>query len=260
VVHLNELHEKYSDKGLTVLAVSGQSGAAIEAFIEEFGCTYPTVSEKTNSARAYGATGVPRAYLINSNGRILWIGHPGELPDSKIEEALEQTKILPPWRNALKSVKKAFLKDKYAVALALAEKEIEKGRLDEADLTAAEAIREWIVWYGSSTLEGAKADIEGGKLYEASRNLEHLSDLYAKHDYATQADAALKELLADPERKLEVKAGEKLAKALAAIQEDELKPKKALAKLKPLLGNKYAETAAGKTAAELAEKLEAELD
>ena len=258
--HLNELHEKYTDQGLTVLAVSPQSAATIEAFIEEFGCIYPTVSEKSNSARAYGRGSLPSAFLINSNGRILWIGHPGELPDSTIEEALENTKVLPPWRNALKSVKKAFLKDKYADALAKVEKEIAKERLDEPDQVAAEAIRDWLLWYGSTTIEGAQKDLESGKVYEAARNLEHVADLYAKHEYATQAEAALDELLSDPAHKLEVKAGEKLAKALLQIQEDELKPKKALLKLKPLLAKKYAETAAGQRAAKLAEELEAELD
>ena len=101
-------------------------------------------------------------------------------------------------------------------------------------------------------------EAEEGKVYEAASTYEHIAAVFKKHDLSKQAKSALKELLSDPERKLEFKAGEKLAKIMEEIKE--LKPKKALLKLKPLLGKKYRETAAGKKAAKVAEALEAELD
>ena len=260
MVHLNELHDKYGEKGLTVLAVAKQDRSSVEDFVEEFEARYPTVVEKSDSMRAYGRTSFPSAVLIGSNGCILWLGHPGDLQDARIDQALEESKILPAWPEALKSAKRAFGKEKYADALSKVEKEIAKEKLAEDDAAAAEGIRDWILWYGTSTLEAVKQDVEGGKYYEASVNLQHVADLYKRHELAKQADAALKDLLSDPDRKLEVKAGDKLAKVLREIEEDDLKPKKALLKLRPLLGKKYAETAAGKRAAELAEKLEAELD
>lgn len=258
MVHLNEIHDKYGEKGLTVLAVSRQDRATVERFIEEFEARYPTVVEKTNSMRAYGRTSVPSAFLINSNGRILWLGHPGNLQDTTIDEAIENTKILPAWPNALKAAKKSFLKDKYAEALSKVAKELGNDRLGEEDTAAAEGIRDWLTWYGESTLEGAKKDSEASHYYEASATYEHLVALYKKHETATKAGAALKELLSDSDRKREVKAGKKLAKILEAIKD--LKPKKALKKLKPMLSKRYEETAAGKKAAQIAEQLEQKLE
>jgi len=258
VVHLNEIYDKYGEQGLTVLAISKQDRSSVESFIEEFQPKYPTVCEKSDSMRAYARSSYPSAFLINSNGRILWLGHPGELPESTITQAIENTKILPAWPDALDGVKKDFLKDKYAEALAKAQKEIERGQLEEADAAAATRIVEWLEWYGSSALEGAAADVEAGKVYEAGLAYEHVGALYKHHELGEKADAALKELLADKDRKLEYKAGEKLAKILEEIKE--LKPKKALVKLKPMLAKKYRETAAGKKAAAVAEVLEKEIE
>lgn len=257
MVHLNELQEKYAEQGLSVVAVSKQDRSSVEKFIEEFQPAYPTVCESSDSMRAYGRTSFPSAFLIDTNGRILWLGHPGELPNSTIDEAIESTKILPAWPDALHSARKAFLKDKYADALGKVAKEIERG-LEGDEATAAEGIQAWLEWYGASALEGAKKEAEEGKVYEAATTFEEVADLYKRHEYEEQADAALKELLSDKDRKLEYKAGEKLAKIMEQIKE--LKPKKALLKLKPLLSRKYEETAAGKKAAKVAEALEAELN
>ncbi len=257
MVHLNELHEKYGEQGLSVVAVSKQDRSTVAKFIEEFQPVYPTICEKSDSMRAYGRSSFPSAFLIDTNGRILWLGHPGDLSNAKIDEAFESTKILPAWPAAMKAVKKAFLKDKYADALAKVTKEIEKDRLEEDDATAAAGIQVWLEWYGASALEGAAKEAEEGKVYEAATTYEHVAQVYKKHGLAKQADAALKELLSDPDHKLEFKAGEKLAKIMEAIKE--LKPKKALKKLGPMLAKKYRETAAGKKAEKIAEALEAEL-
>ena len=258
MVHLNELHEKYGEQGLSVVAVSKQDRSTVQDFVDEFQAVYPTVCEKSDSMRAYGRTSYPSAVLIDTNGRVLWVGNPGGLGDGTIDEAFENTKILPAWPDALKAVKKSFIKDKYADALSKVSKELERGKLEGDDVAAAEGIRDWLDWYGSSALEGAKKEAEEGKIYEAAVTYEHVAEVFKKHDYAKQADAAKKELLSDKDRKLEFKAGEKLAKIMEEIKE--LKPKKALLKLKPLLGKKYRETAAGKKAAQVAEALEAELN
>ena len=258
MVHLNELQQKYGEKGLTVVGVSAQGKGAVEAFIEEFGVEYPTVTAKMASIQPFRSGGVPHAHLIDTDGRILWSGHPGELPDAKIEEAIEGTKILPDWPDSLKAVKKAFLKDKYMDALLKLEKAVQKGDLEADDADAAEGIQAWIEWYGKRALEGAVKDQAEGRHYEAAQGFELVADLYKKHPYATEAEAGLKELLSDPDRKKEVKAGAKLAKILVEIADE--KPKKALKKLKPMLSKKYAETKAGQRAAEIAKELEAQLD
>ncbi len=254
--HLNELQEKYKDKGLTVLAISGQDKTAVSGFVEEFGAKYPTISESSDSMEAYDCNSYPSAFLIDTGGRITWAGHPGELQESAIDDLLANAKILPDWPDDLKDAHHEFEKLDYTKALEKTEKALEKDDLEEGLRATAEKIRDWLLWYGTARLEAAQADVDGGRFYEASVALEEVQDLYKHHDLADQAGKKLDELLSDKDRKLEVKAGEKLAKILEKIRGES--PKKALKLLKPMLSRKYEDTAAGKKALSLAEKLEKE--
>jgi hypothetical protein len=259
VGHLNELQEKYGEQGLSIVAVSKEDSSSLEKFIEELGAEFPIVAEKTNSMRAYGKTSYPSSFLIGPDGRVLWEGHPGNLSDATLEEFLSNVKILPAFPDALQTVERAFRKDKYADALKKLQAALDRGSLEEEDAATGEEILAWLDWYATSSLESAAADVREEKYYEASVTYELIQDLYKGHDYAEQADAALKELLSDADRKLEVKAGRKLAAILAEIREEDLSPKKALKALQPLLTRKYENTRAGQQAAELAAELEEEI-
>ncbi len=256
MVHLNELFEKYGSKGVEVIGISKSAKSDVEKFVADFSVKYPTVSERSDSMKAYGRTSYPSAVLIDTGGRVLWVGHPGEFPESKLEEELSSAKILPRWPDALDDVKKVFLKEHYAEAIAKVEKHLEGGKLEGDDKTAAEGVRDWLVWYGTSTLESAQKAVDAGKYYDASVELARVADLYKHHDLASKADAALTDLLSDEARKREVKAGEKLAKILDEIRD--MAPKKALKKLQPMLSKKYEDTTAGKKAAEVEKELEQE--
>jgi len=257
VVHLNELQEKYAEKGLVILAVSRESRASVSKFVEEFEVKYPTICETTDSMSAYECSGFPSSFLIDTGGRILWADHPGHLQASYLEEQIKEAHVLPAWPDALKDVHKAFRKDKFAEALAKAEKHVSSGKLEEEIQQSAEQIRDWFLWYGPARLEAAAADEGAGRYFQAFQAYEEVATLYKGHDLAKDAKAAKVALLTDKERKLEVKAGQKLEKILDAIRGES--PKKQLKKLKPLRAKKYAETAAGKKARALAEELEKRL-
>lgn len=235
-----------------------QDKSSLEKFIEELEAKYPVVGEKSDSMRAYDRSSFPSGFLIGADGRIVWGGHPGNLAEDTISDLLAETKILPTWPDAFGNIQKEFLKEDYADALSKVEKEIERGRLEEDLAKVAEQIRDWIVWYGTSSLAGAAHDVEQKRYYEASLQYVFLTDAFKRHEIGEKAEKALEDLLSDDARELEVKAGEKLAKILEQITGE--KPKKALLKLRPLLRGKYEETAAGRQAKELAEKLEAEAE
>lgn len=137
MVHLNEMQEKYGPRGVTVLAISTQDRSAVETFIEELEVQYPTVIEATDSMKAFGRTGYPSAFLIDTGGRVLWVGHPGEFPDARLEEELAKARILPAWVEALDDARKAFAKEAYADVLLRLEKHLAGGSLDDAARTAA---------------------------------------------------------------------------------------------------------------------------
>jgi hypothetical protein len=39
--------------------------------------------------KAYGIRSIPTAYLIGTDGKVIWEGHPRQLEDSVIEKALQ---------------------------------------------------------------------------------------------------------------------------------------------------------------------------
>lgn len=253
--HLDELDEKMKDKGLTVLAVTRQDRSAVDKFVEETGAKHPIVMESTDSMRSYGCTGFPSSFLIDPGGRILWSGHPGNLKDSQIEEALGQARILPDFPAALKSARKSFEKEKLSDAQKAVRKVLDGGKLEGEDQAAAEQIAAWFDWYADATLEGAGKDVEAGNYYEAWVAYNNVSRWYKGTDVSKRSAELAKQLLADGDQKAEIKAGDKLAKIQVVIRG--VSPKKALKALAPMTGKKYRDTKAGKKAAELIKQYEA---
>jgi cytochrome c biogenesis protein CcmG/thiol:disulfide interchange protein DsbE len=67
--------ERLGPKGILILGLNMQDLTDdARGFLEEFGITYPTIREPGNeTARAYGATGIPETYFVSPEGRV--VGH-----------------------------------------------------------------------------------------------------------------------------------------------------------------------------------------
>lgn len=246
--HLNELHDAYAHKGLTILAVSNEAESAIEAFIEEFGPTFPILIDAGDAMEDYGAAGYPSSFLIGPEGTIVWAGHPGNVTNEMIEEHLEGVELLPEIPRSLRTVEKAMKKGKYGDALKKVEKLITADRLPDEDKDIAEKMRALIDGIAARGLERAAADLQEGKVYKAFLAYEDIERKFKGHDYSKKAKAEVKRMEGVDTYKLEIKASEKWAKIKPKLQD--IPAKKALALLRPLLSKKYAETKAGKKAAD----------
>ena len=62
MVHLNELKEKYGEKGLVVVGASAEGRSSVEDFIEEFEVKYPTITAKVASLEPFRSGGVPLGF------------------------------------------------------------------------------------------------------------------------------------------------------------------------------------------------------
>ena len=92
---LQALHDRYSEQGLAVIAVSlDASGADAATFAEELGLTMRMLHDPASRVtRAFRTTGVPETFLIGADGRIVrrWIGAFDPLADdviASVESAL----------------------------------------------------------------------------------------------------------------------------------------------------------------------------
>ncbi len=149
--------------------MTGEGKKDTEAWIESKHVSYAYAYDKGGKlAGKLGVSGIPHAFLVDAQGRIVWEGHPGELPDKAIESALEGALPKPLFdmpANAA-GVKNALVKRNYAAALAEARKLGEGG--DGAELVR---IVQGLV---TARVQGMNAALKDGDLLGAQESAEAL--------------------------------------------------------------------------------------
>lgn len=78
IPHLNEFQQKYGPDGLRILGITDQEREVVETFQK----ATPSPIEYTIGAGSflgekYGVWGIPHAFVIGRDGKLLWHGHPG---------------------------------------------------------------------------------------------------------------------------------------------------------------------------------------
>ena len=107
IPHLNQLHEKYKDRGLVVIGQNGwERGIGIEtsvtAFVAGMGSNMAyrvALDDGEGSSgkmaatwwKAAGCNRIPMAFVVDQAGRIAWIGHPLRGLDEAVEKVLTGT-------------------------------------------------------------------------------------------------------------------------------------------------------------------------
>jgi len=103
IPHLNEIHNKYKDKGLVVIGQDcwEHDESLVDPFLKKMAdkMTYHVaLDDKSGSETgkmaetwmaAAGQNGIPTAFIVNKDGKIAWIGHPMTLTDDVIEQILD---------------------------------------------------------------------------------------------------------------------------------------------------------------------------
>jgi thiol-disulfide isomerase/thioredoxin len=89
IPHLNDLHEKYKDRGLVIIGVTEEPDAVIRKFQKNMPMEYAVATDSTGRLAAkMGVEGIPHAFLVDTSGKIVWDGHPMSLREEQIENLL----------------------------------------------------------------------------------------------------------------------------------------------------------------------------
>jgi thiol-disulfide isomerase/thioredoxin len=89
IPHLNKLHDDYGRKGLTILSFTDQSRQGIENFTKTRPIKY-IIGTGSELASEYDVSGIPHAFLIGKDGKLLWEGNPADKGfDERILAALK---------------------------------------------------------------------------------------------------------------------------------------------------------------------------
>jgi thiol-disulfide isomerase/thioredoxin len=90
---IEQVYRKYRSQGLQVVGINieGRSKEALD-YLDAGAYTFPVLFDSGNwespVAQSYGVRAIPRTFLIDGSGNILFSGHPASLPESMIEAAL----------------------------------------------------------------------------------------------------------------------------------------------------------------------------
>lgn len=85
IPHLNALQNEYGDRGLVVIGISNEDEATVRPYMEEMAeeMAYRIALDRadTTNSRFFGGFGresaYPTAFILDGNGRVAWIGTPG---------------------------------------------------------------------------------------------------------------------------------------------------------------------------------------
>ncbi|NUM52626.1 MAG: redoxin domain-containing protein [Candidatus Hydrogenedentes bacterium] len=92
IPHLTELQKKFKDKGVVFIGVSDEEADTVRPFVEQQGAAMDYAvaidpSRKTHEKYmdAFDQRGIPTAFVIDKQARIVWVGH----PMAELEEVIE---------------------------------------------------------------------------------------------------------------------------------------------------------------------------
>ena len=85
IPHLNELQRKYSGKDFQLLSFVAEGHQTMDSFLAKRKVEYP-IGLESGSLDDYGVTGIPHAFLIGANGKVVWEGHSAA---PELEKAIE---------------------------------------------------------------------------------------------------------------------------------------------------------------------------
>lgn len=188
--------------------MTGEGKKDTEPWIEQKHVKYAYAYDKGGKlASKLGVTGIPHAFLVNTQGKIIWEGGPSELTDKLIESALAGALPTPLFDlpASAGAVKAALLKHAYASALA------EAGKLSEADGgPQLKSVVQGIVSGRVQTLSGA---LKEGDFLTAQDLASALKKELEGLPEAPEADKALAEIKANKEAD-KIMAAQKKARAI----------------------------------------------
>ena len=257
VGHLNELHRKFFDKGLRIIAITAEPMGTVESKMKSPAPEFwigsdPDRTTQSQFLKGRGG-GIPHAYLIDATGAVVGDMHPASLKAQQIEELLKDAfdpSLQRELHGSLKSLVKLHEKGQYGKAWTGAARFLEhEDRGVMADAAFLRETAEACAAFRKKLVESGVKNKDYRTVYD---DLADIAKKFAGMEVATWAAETRKKLDSDPAVAHEMKAWKALRKAQA-------KERRAAGKAKKLapartaykrLVKKFPGTAAAKRAEE----------
>jgi len=93
IPHLTELQKKYKDRGVVFVGLTDEAPSLVKPFVQKMGAKMDYavgIDEREKIFKAYmvpfDQDGIPHAFIVDKEGRLVWHGH----PMTEMEKALEE--------------------------------------------------------------------------------------------------------------------------------------------------------------------------
>ncbi len=238
---------------MTIIGVTNEPASRIRPFIKAKNMKYTVAIGR---ALEYATTSIPRAWLVDARGEVVWEGHPAGLKDSMIQEHLKAVNLPPRFNLTAKGLEKAnrsLNAGKLGSGITSLDRYLKKPKSEEGEADA-KAARKKVVAYAKSLLKKADKSASQGDMVTALGALAVFENSFKGHKFAKKAKDKKNAWNKDPEMKLEVAAAKIIIKAEALVDAGAYRAAGgALAKV--VKGRKYRETKTRQKAAELLEEV-----
>ena len=94
IPELNALFEQYKDKNVVIIGVTSEAEETVRPFVEKMGMKYVVaIDTNQSSTETYmeGVEGIPHAFIVDTNGIVVWSGHPSAGLKDSLSEVLAGT-------------------------------------------------------------------------------------------------------------------------------------------------------------------------
>jgi len=98
IPHMAELQRKHGDRGLVVVAISGETPDTLKSFVKEQGdkINYTVAADRRGATFSaymggFGLEGIPHTFIIDRQGRIAWHGSPFSGLATVVQSVLDGT-------------------------------------------------------------------------------------------------------------------------------------------------------------------------
>lgn len=77
--HLAKLHREFKDRGVVIVGLTAEGEDNVKPFVESLALPYWIAmdpNKTTAETWMKGVEGIPHAFIVDTNGLVVWVGHP----------------------------------------------------------------------------------------------------------------------------------------------------------------------------------------
>jgi len=194
-----------------IVGVTNEQDALVKKWIADKKPKYAIDEVAGDDAdKAYGIKGFPHSYLVGADGNVIWSGHPGNLSEDAIEQALEKCSFVPAVPAQWKAINASITAKEYGKAWVAIGKELAKGENEPLAKT-----KDAIEKLAKEKADSADALAQSNDYAAAMGPLDESTRIFKGMPAADDAAKKLKEWRADKEIKVQLSAADDWKKAEA---------------------------------------------